>query len=102
MTLKDMIDRKLVMLVVSPLLRRMGTVLATYLVSTGLPSDHVGQLLTAGAAFVAVAVDIALAAVFKEKAEQKGAAKMLAAVGRTPTDNEWATFDHSRFDTEIR
>lgn len=89
MTLKDMIDRKLVMLVVSPLLRRMGTVLATYLLSTGLPSDHVGQLLTAGTAFVAVAVDIALAALFKEKAEEKGARKMLAAIERTDTDAEY-------------
>lgn len=89
MTLKDVIDRKLVMLVVSPLLRRLGTVAATWLITSGLPSDDVGRLLTAVSALVAVAVDLALAHMFKEKAEQKGARKMLDFIKRTDTDNEW-------------
>mgnify|MGYP007005227045 CR=1 FL=1 len=43
MTLKGVLDRKLFMLVGSLVLKRLGTVIATYLVATGIPADSAGQ-----------------------------------------------------------
>lgn len=89
MTLKGLIDRKLFLLIGGPLLRRLGTVLATYLVATGAPADQVGQLLTALGAVVAIGADIALAVIFEKRAESVGARKMLESIGKTDTDVDW-------------
>lgn len=89
MTLKGILDRKLFMLIGGPLLRRLGTILATYLVASGAPADQVGQLLTALGAVVAIGADIALAVIFEKRAENVGARKMLDSIGRTDTDIDW-------------
>lgn len=89
MTLKGILDRKLFMLIGGPLLRRLGTILATYLVASGAPADQVGQLLTALGAVVAIGADITLAVVFEKRAENVGARKMLDSIGRSNTDLEW-------------
>lgn len=60
MTLKGMLDRKIILVVVTPLLRRLGTAFATYLVATGTPADTVeaaGLWATAG---IGIMVDLAL------------------------------------------
>lgn len=70
MGLKGMIDRKLVMLVVAPLLRRVGTMIAAYLVAKGAPADTVDQWLTWFLAGGGVTFDLLLA-FFERKGWQK-------------------------------
>ncbi|UIB81365.1 hypothetical protein [Flyfo microvirus Tbat2_43] len=87
MTLKGMIDRKLFKLIVEPILRRLGTVLAVYLASKGVPEDAVHQLLAALGVVLGLAFDIALAAVDKRKAENAGARRILDTLGKVSTDD---------------
>lgn len=70
MTLKRIIDRKLIMLVVSPLLRRVGTALAVYAASKGVPSDLLDQFLQAAAVILGLALDIGLATANKKRSDQ--------------------------------
>lgn len=72
MNLLKGLDGKLVRLVVGPIVRRMGTAIAVYLVSKGLPEDQVEQLLVALGAVIGLAFDIGLAAISRRKVEQKG------------------------------
>lgn len=86
MTLKRMIDRKLLKLIVEPILRRLGTALAVYLASKGVPEDALHQLLSALGVVLGLAFDIALAAIDKRKAENTGARRMLDNLGMTSAD----------------
>ncbi len=86
MTLRGAIDRKLIKLIVSPLLRRLGTALAVYLASKGAPADLLDQLLTAFAAVLGLVFDIVLATIDKRRAENAGARRMLDALGRPNAD----------------
>lgn len=79
MTLKGILDRKLIMLVVGPLVRRLGTALAVYLASRGVPADLADQLLTALAALLGLTADIWLATGERKKAELKGEQRALQA-----------------------
>ncbi|UIB81387.1 hypothetical protein [Flyfo microvirus Tbat2_91] len=87
MTLKGMIDRKLLKLIVEPILRRLGTALAVYLASKGVPEDALHQLLAALGVVLGLAFDIALASIDKRKAENTGARRMLDALGKTSADD---------------
>lgn len=42
----------------APILRRVGTIAGTYMVTVGLPADLVGQWITISAALLAVGVDL--------------------------------------------
>lgn len=77
MTLKRIIDRKLIMLVVSPLLRRVGTALAVYAASKGVPSDLLDQFLQAAAVILGLAFDIVLATGDRRRHEEAGARRVL-------------------------
>lgn len=92
MTLKGILDRKLFRLVVGPLLRRGGTVLATYLLSRGLPADHVEQFITALVAILGVIADMVLAKVSNDKAETKGASKMIHLLRTEKADDEFRPY----------
>lgn len=94
MTLKGAIDRKLIMLVVSPLLRRLGTALAVYLASKGAPADVLDQFVTALVAVLGLGFDIVLATIDKRRAENAGARRMLDALGRSNADE--AFYEASR------
>lgn len=82
-----MIDRKLIMLVVGPILRRLGTALAVYLASKGAPAEILDQLLTALGVVLGLAFDVTLATVDKRKAENAAARKMLDALGMPNADD---------------
>lgn len=69
MTLKGVIDRKLVLLIVSPLLRRLGTFLAAYLAAKGAPAESLEQLLTAVGVVLGLSFDIVLASIHNRKTE---------------------------------
>jgi hypothetical protein len=86
MTLKGIIDRKLIMLVVSPLLRRAGTALAVYLASKGLPADAIDQLLTAIGVVFGLAFDLGLAWRSNRKAENAGMRQALNVLGKSSAD----------------
>lgn len=87
MTLKGMVDRKLVMLVAAPLLRRLGTALAVYLASKGAPADLLDQLLQALGIVAGLVFDITLAANDKRKAENAGMRKALDILGKGNADD---------------
>lgn len=89
MTLKGIMDRKLVMLVGSLIAKRLGTVLATYLVATGIPSDSAGQLLSAIAAVLALASDIVFDQIEKRRVADKATRQLLDAQGKTNLDEDW-------------
>lgn len=67
MNLKGIVDRKLVLLVATPLLRRVGTVVATWLIATGAPSDTVEALGLWAGAGIGILVDLGLAYLHKRK-----------------------------------
>ncbi|KGE02477.1 hypothetical protein JL39_02835 [Rhizobium sp. YS-1r] len=87
MSLMKMIDRKLVMLVVGPILRRVGTALAAYLIAKGAPADVLDQLLTAIGVVLGLAFDVSLATIDKRKTENAGARRMLDALGVSNADD---------------
>lgn len=94
MTLKGVFDRKLIMLIVSPLVRRLGTALAVYLASKGAPADQLDQLLTAVAAVLGISFDIVLATIEKKRVQSTAMQKAFDIVDSRP----WATpFDERRF-----
>lgn len=86
MSIKGMIDRKLIMLVVSPMLRRAGTALAVYLASKGMPADTVDQLLTAIGVVFGLAFDLGLAWQSKHKTEMAAKRSVLDALGKSSAD----------------
>ena len=86
MTLKGMLDRKIVLLIAAPLLRRLGTALAVYLASRGAPADLLDQLLTAIGVVLGLAFDITLAAIDKRKTENAGARRVLESLKPSPDD----------------
>lgn len=89
MTLKGIMDRKLVMLVGSLIAKRLGTVLATYMVATGIPSDSAGQLLSAIAAVLALASDIVFDEIEKRRVADKATRQLLDGQGKTNLDDDW-------------
>lgn len=89
MTLKGVIDRKLFTLVASLVLKRLGTVLAAYLVAKGIPADSAGQLLTAIAAVLGLGSDILLDQIEKRHVADKATRRLLDAQGKTDLDRDW-------------
>ncbi len=89
MTLKGVLDRKLFMLVGSLVLKRLGTVIATYLVATGIPADSAGQLLSAIAAVLALGSDIAFDQIEKRRVADKATRQLLDAQGKNDLDRDW-------------
>lgn len=64
--LKRFLERRIVALIVSPLLRRLGTAFAVYLAARGVPADSVDQLLSAIGIIVGIMSDIVLSAASKQ------------------------------------
>ena len=89
MSIGNFLDRKLFMLVGSLVAKRLGTVLATYLVATGIPSDSAGQLLSAIAAVLALASDIIFDHLEKRRVADKATRQLLDAQGKTSLDDDW-------------
>ncbi|QRM46017.1 hypothetical protein [Rhizobium sp. BG4] len=77
MTLKGMIDRKLVLMVVTPLARAALSALVGYLASKGAPADALEQAVAACGALGVVAFNIGWELVDRKKAEEKGAKLIL-------------------------
>ena len=65
--LKKLINRRVLSLIVPPLLRRLGTALAVYLAAQGVPADSVDQLISAIGIIVGFASDILLSALNKQE-----------------------------------
>lgn len=72
MNLKGMLDRKLVQLVAAPILRRVGTAVAAYLIASDIPKDTVEAFTLWAAAGGGVLFDLVLA-YFGRKSTQKQA-----------------------------
>lgn len=89
MSLKSFLDNRILRVVGGPILRRLGTALAVYLASKGIPEDQVDQLMTAVGVVLGLAFDIGLASVEKRKAENAGMRKALDQLAIDPAAPFW-------------
>lgn len=89
MRLKAFLDSRLLRLVGGPIIRRLGTAIAVYLASKGIPEDQIDQLMTAVGVVLGLAFDIGLASVEKRKAENAGMRKALDQLSIDPAASLW-------------
>lgn len=81
MNLKSMIDRRLVLMVVTPLARALISALVGYLASKGAPADQIEQLAAALGAGGVVAFNICWELLDRRKAVNKAEARMIGELG---------------------
>lgn len=81
MNLKGMIDRKLVLLVVTPLARALLSAFVGYLASKGAPADQIEQLAAALGAGGVVAFNICWEFIDRRKAVNKAEVRLLNDLG---------------------
>lgn len=77
MTLKGMLDRRLLRLIVTPLARALISVLVGYLASKGVPNDQIEQLSIALAGLGAIAFNIGWELVDRRKAQNRAIANFI-------------------------
>lgn len=85
-TLKKVLNRKIVAVVLTPLVRRLGTALAVYLTARDVPADAVDQLLTASGVILGLGVDIILSKVHDQ---ETAAAARRQALGQLGYKQDW-------------
>ncbi|UIB81372.1 hypothetical protein [Flyfo microvirus Tbat2_83] len=89
MSLKSFLDKRFIRLVAEPILRRIGTGLAVYLASQGVPDDLLQQFIAAIGVLLGIALEIGFASNEKRKAENAGMRKAVEALNAIPpTDVE--------------
>ncbi|TLX08080.1 hypothetical protein [Rhizobium sp. MHM7A] len=81
MNIKSMIDRKLVLLVVTPLARALLSALVGYLASKGAPADQIEQLAAALGAGGVVVFNICWEFIDRRKAVNKAEARLIGELG---------------------
>lgn len=81
MNLKSIIDRRLVLMVVSPLARALISALVGYLASKGAPADQIEQLATALGAGGVVAFNICWELLDRRKAVNKAEIRLIDDLG---------------------
>jgi hypothetical protein len=81
MNVKSMIDRKLVLLVVTPLARALISALVGYLASKGAPADQIEQLAAALGAGGVVAFNICWELIDRRKAVNKAEVRLINDLG---------------------
>jgi hypothetical protein len=81
MTLKSLIDRKLVLMVVTPLARAGLSALVGYLASKGAPADQIEQLAAALGACGVVAFNVGWELIDRRKAVVKAEARLIDGLG---------------------
>ncbi|WP_411196087.1 hypothetical protein [Rhizobium sp.] len=79
--MKSMIDRRLVLMVVTPLARAAISALVGYLASKGAPADQIEQLAAALGAGGVVAFNICWELVDRRKAVNKAEARLIDSLG---------------------
>lgn len=80
-SIKRLIDHKIITLLCRPVLRRIGTAFAGYLVASGVDAGLVEQLLIAIAATLAIGVDLAASALAKKETEAAARRSVFVEVG---------------------
>jgi len=75
--MKSMLDRKLLLLVLSPIARAILSLLVGYLSAKGLPPDLIEQAAAAIGAFAVVGFNICWELIDRKKAENRGARRAL-------------------------
>lgn len=80
MTLKGLIDRRLVRAVAAPLARSMISALVGYLATKGVPADQLEQLSAAVAGLGIIAFNVGWSLHDRRKAQQKAVANFIEGV----------------------
>lgn len=80
-TIKKFLNRKIIAVVLTPLVRRLGTALAVYLTARDVPADAVDQLLTASGVILGLGVDIILSKVHDQETAATARRQTLGQLG---------------------